>query len=114
MSETKRYLAVAVDADEVTVWDDHFGEAPRFHLYDPHGQFVEARDNPYWQEGHDSHAGPKRIVELLPECGVFIGREMGNGQKILPTKFGVQPFITTKTTVREALDHYLSTSKTIE
>jgi predicted Fe-Mo cluster-binding NifX family protein len=112
MSEAKPYIAIPVNEDGESLWDDHFGEAPRFHLYDHDGHFVEKRDNPHWQEDHDVHTGPKKMTELLPECGVFIARAMGNGQKILPTKFGVQPHITTETTVQGAVAGYLADSPT--
>jgi len=114
MSEAKPYIAISVNEDGESLWDDHFGEAPRFLLYNRDGQLVESRDNPYWQDDHDIHTGPKKMVDLLPECGVFIAREMGRGQNALPAKFGVQPFITTETTVRGAVDHYLADPKTAE
>ena len=112
MSEAKPYIAVPVAEDGESLWDDHFGEAPRFHLYDRGGQFVEQRDNPYWQDDHDVHTGPQKMVDLLPECGVFIARAMGNGQRILPARYGVQPVITTETTTQGAIERYLADLKT--
>jgi predicted Fe-Mo cluster-binding NifX family protein len=108
MSENKAYIAVPVDKDGVTVWDDHFGEAPQFYIYDRGGALVTQRANPHWQDDHDFHTGPARMVDLLPECGVFIARHMGNGRHVLAERFGVQSTITTETTVEAALRAYLA------
>jgi len=114
MNQAKPYIAVSVAQNEEKLWDDHFGEAPYFHIYNRHGQLIEKRDNPYWHEDHDVHTGPKKMADLLPECGVFIARAMGEGQKILPKKFGVQPFITTETTVQAALQAYLAQASSVD
>jgi hypothetical protein len=122
MSE-KPYIAVAVAEDGETLFSDHFGHAPRFQIYDRERKLIETRDNPFADQEHDhdhhhghghghhhhggGHAGPKRIVDLLPECGVFIARAMGNGQRVLPGRFGVQPILTDEITVEGALTRHI-------
>lgn len=110
MNETKPYLAVAADNDQVHVWDDHFGEAPLFYVFDADGRLVETRANPYWDAEHEhgQHTGQQRMMMLLPDCGVFIARHMGNGQRVLEGRHGVEPFITTETTILGAVQAYLS------
>lgn len=111
MNEDKHAIAVPVGHDDTdTVWDDHFGEAPRFCIYDATGKLLTIRDNPYWQDEHDSHTGPKRMVELLPECGVFIARHMGRAHTILAEKYGVLPVLTRAIHVQEALTAYRQTA----
>lgn len=110
----KPYLAVAADSDHVHVWDDHFGEAPLFYVFDAEGGLVETRANPFWAQEHEhgQHTGQQRMMALLPDCGVFIARHMGNGQRFLQGRHGVEPFITTETTIVSAMQAYLSSRHT--
>lgn len=79
----KERIAVGVDQNG-GVWNDHFGESPFFNVYDEKGVFLEAILNPYGPEGNleKEHGNPFEIVELLKDCGVLIGRVLGQGKKI--------------------------------
>jgi predicted Fe-Mo cluster-binding NifX family protein len=103
----KTLIAVGVDQNQ-QVWDEHFGVAPYYHIYNRSGELVEQRLNPYGPAGdkHKHHGNPALIVELLPECGVFIARSMGKKQ-LLAEKMGVTPFITTETESLAALRAFL-------
>jgi len=104
----KPYIAVAASLDDEHLWDDHFGEAPCYHIFDVHGQLIEKRANPYWTGEQGIHTGPKRITAILPDCGVFIARHMGKGKDVLAQEFGVRPFITAEEDILSAVDGYLT------
>ncbi len=105
-------IAVAAAPDGM-VWRGHFGIAPTFFLYRPDGTFVEKRSNPYGAvagEKHQHHDDPKRIINLLPDCRVFIARRMGDRSKQnLAKNFGITPVITTENTPDAAIAHFLQT-----
>ncbi len=91
----KEAIAVGVDASGV-VWDGHFGESPWYRIYDGNGELVEKRRNPHSVDagGAGHHGNPKLIVDLLPECNVFVARAVGNPDKL--AAFGVEAVLTTE------------------
>lgn len=107
----KRTLIAVAVAPDGTLWRGHFGIAPEFHLYAPDGTPVEKRSNPYGAtagEKHQHHDDPQLIINLLPECRVFIARRMGDRSKHnLAEKFGIVPVITTEDTPKAAIEHFL-------
>jgi predicted Fe-Mo cluster-binding NifX family protein len=87
-------IAVGVD-DRGQIWSGHFGVAPYYRIYDRTGQSVERRLNPYGPNGdqHAHHGNPALVAELLPECSVFVGRQMGN-KECLAKELGITPVVT--------------------
>ncbi len=108
MERTLIAIGVATDGK---LWQGHFGIAPTYFLYHPDGALVEKRANPYGAaagEKHQHHDDPKLIIDLLPECRVFIARRMGDrSRRNLAEKFGITPIITTETTPEAAIRHFL-------
>lgn len=108
----KEYIALGVDGDG-QMWDDHFGMSPQYYIYDRAGALVEKRLNPYGVGGdQDKHHGtPQLIVDLLPECGIFIARHMDQPGKI--AKMGVQLIMTEERDPQAAIAVYLSEGQAV-
>jgi len=109
MMTTQRTLIALATDGKGRLWGGHFGMAPVYLLYSPAGELVEERQNPYGAgHGHQHHDDPKLIIDLLPECAVFIGRRMGEDSKRkLAEKFGINAVLTTEKTPEAALRAYL-------
>jgi len=109
MTPQRTLIAIAIDG-KGRLWGGHFGMAPVYYLYSPEGELVEERPNPYGAgHGHQHHDDPKLIIDLLPECAVFIGRRMGEDSKRkLAQKFGIDAVLTSEKTPEAALRAYLS------
>ena len=112
MPESRRsFIAVAVD-EQGQVWSGHFGMAPMYFIYDQQGNLRERRSNPYGAcrgEKHQHHDDPRLIVNLLPECGVFIGRRMGEAsRRKLAQNLGVEPVLTQEQDPTEAVRIWLN------
>ena len=111
MNTQRTLIAIATDG-KGNLWGGHFGIAPIYLLFSPEGDLVEERPNPYGAgqgKAHHHHDDPRLIIDLLPECAVFIGRRMGEESKRkLAQKFGIEAVITTEKTPAEALRAYLS------
>ena len=94
---SRSYLAVAVD-ENGRLWGGHFGIAPVYYVYDRAGHLREQRPNPYGARRGQKvthHDNPRLIVELLADCGVFIGRRMGEAsRRRLAEHLGVIPVLT--------------------
>ncbi len=108
---TKRTLiAIATDGNG-RLWSGHFGIAPLYLIYSSQGDLVEERQNPYGAgqgKAHQHHDDPRLIINLLPECAVFIGRRMGEESKRkLAQKFGIDAVLIDRKTPEEALRAYL-------
>lgn len=100
----RELIVLGVDRDG-QMWNADFGMSPLYHIYDRAGNLVEKRANPYATRPH--HGNPKLIVDLLPECGVFIGRKMGKPEML--RKMGIQPVFTEEKDPQVALAAYLET-----
>ncbi len=103
---------IAIGMDEKNqLWNGHFGEAPWYGIYSPEGNLIENRINPYREGGEEEreHGNPAQIVELLSECGVFIGLEIGNPKGA--QKMGVQPVTAADVDPQKALAAYLKEGK---
>jgi len=109
MTTNRTRIAIAVD-DKEHLWGGHFGMAPIFLLYSSAGELIEERPNPYGAgQSRKHHDDPKLIITLLPECGVFIGRRMGEeSQRKLAQKFGIDAVLTAEKTPAAALRAYLA------
>lgn len=107
-TDNRQLIAIGV-SESGQVWAGHFGIAPSYHLYDRAGALVEARPNPYGAsrgEKQQHHDNPSLIVDLLPECGVFIARRMGKPQVV--QSLGIEAVVTTEDTPEAALAAYLA------
>jgi len=105
----KSLIAIGVDR-EGQLWSGHFGMSPQYYLYDFDSNLVEKRPNPYGagDGAHHHHDNPRLIVDLLPECGVFIARRMGDDSKRnLAARLGIRPVITDEKEPQAALAAYL-------
>ncbi len=109
----KPYLAVGVTEDG-RVWGGHFGMAPFFALFDRQGNFVARRFNPHGAgHAHGHHDDPGLIVRLLHDCGVFIGRRMGEASRQrLVARWGIETVITTERDPQAAVQAYLTQQTT--
>lgn len=108
MTSAKPWIAVAITEDN-RMWGGHFGMAPYYALYDRQGNLVERRFNPHGAgHAHGHHDDPRRIVALLSDCGVFIGRRMGEAsRRRLVTQMGVEAVLTTERDPQAAVRAYL-------
>ena len=106
-------IAIGIDK-KGQIWGGHFGIAPQYNLYDRIGTLVEERQNPYGAgsgEKHTHHDNPELIVDLLPDCGVFIARRMGGESKQkLAQNLGVKIVVTKEKDVHIAIKDYISSS----
>jgi len=110
MTTQRTHIAIATDEKD-GLWGGHFGMAPLYLIFSPAGRLLEKRPNPLGAgrgKAHQHHDDPKLIIALLPECGVFIGRSMGEESKRkLAEKFSIKAVLTTEKTPAEALRAYL-------
>jgi predicted Fe-Mo cluster-binding NifX family protein len=99
-------IAVGVNTDGA-VWTDHFGMAPRYYLYDQKGILLEKRENPFGthQANAKHHGEPGKIAELLNDCAIFIGQQMGQPKKL--QKIGIKIMITTENEPLTAVQGFL-------
>jgi hypothetical protein len=101
-SVNRTFVALGVDGDG-QMWHADFGMSHQYHIYDRDGNPVETRANPYAARPH--HGNPELIVDLLPECGVFIGRRMGKPDRL--KDMDVEPVFTDEKDPKLALAAYL-------
>lgn len=86
--------------------------SPVYYIYDENGILIDRRMNPYsareGQEPRKDHGNPQLIIDLLPECKVFIARRMGDvSKRALMTNMGVTPIITQEEDPDSALRAFL-------
>ncbi len=119
MSESvdlRPYVAVAVDESGRT-WGGHFGIAPVYAIYDREGRLREQRPNPYGaRRGQKAthHDNPRLIVDLLADCGVFIGKRMGEGsRRHLTEKLGVISVLTRAQDPQKAVRAWLTSQRAL-
>lgn len=112
MDTKNKITFIAIGSDlKNQVWVGHFGEAPQYLLYDFSGNLIEKRKNPYSLKDdlYKQHEGPERIIELLPECSVFIAQIYGNKSKRkLVENAGIQLITTREQDVQVAIDAFIN------
>ncbi len=106
-----QFIAIGVDQKK-QIWKGHFGMAFQYNIYDTSGRLIEERKNLYVvgsSENVKHHDDPTLIVDLLPDCRVFIARRMGkaSAQK-LSQKLGVETVIMEELDPQAAIDTYLT------
>ena len=102
-------IAVATD-DKKTIRRGHFGEGKFYAIYEIlNGEIFskELRENPHVCKGKHAHGQAIKIIELLPDCQIYMGRSMG--AKSLPqiAKLSKEPIVTTIENVEEEVNSYL-------
>lgn len=101
-------VAIAMK-NEHELQDDHFGQAPFYRVYELQGKshiFVEKRSNTH--HGTHKHEKAREIEEILGDCNVWIGRQMGKKSVQYLTDIGITTFQTTETEPEKALHAYLA------
>ncbi len=105
----RKSIAVGVDYDN-HIWGSHFGISPLYYIYDLSGKLIEKRPNPYCVGGvkEKHHDDPELILDLLPECNVFIAQKMGGRSKqLLAEKLNVEPILTGESDPDVAVSTYI-------
>lgn len=105
---------IAVGVDQMGFfWQGHFGMSPSYRIYDCTGTLITTRPNPYGtgQRHAKHHDNPHLIVDLLPECGVFLSCCMGERSKArLESELGIEAVLTEATDPETAIRDYLATA----
>jgi len=105
--QERNSIAIGVGT-EGKIWPGHFGMSPFYYIYDRQGNLLEKRPNPYAKLKH--HDNPRLIVDLLPECSIFIARRMGQESKqTLIKNLGIEAITTSEEMPETALKDYLAT-----
>ena len=103
-------IAIATD-DKKTVRKKHFGESQYYLIYELlNGEIhsEEIRENPHVCTGEHVHGQAIKIVDLLHDCQIFMGRSMGaKSLKHIATK-NIEVIVTSIETVDQALNYYLN------
>lgn len=119
METVRQHIAVGTDKHG-RVWSGHFGIAPYYSIYNHDGDLLETRPNPQGagsgvkvdhhhhhddDHDHDDDSGPRRVMQILPECKVFIARAMGHPDVV--RDLGIHPVLTKEKEPDAALRVYL-------
>lgn len=94
---TKNYIAVAVNKND-KIWYGNFGISPYYMLFDSLGDIVGKRINPHGvgqSRFLDYSENPPRIIDLLHDCIIFVGKKMGDkSHQLLSEKYGIKTIVT--------------------
>jgi predicted Fe-Mo cluster-binding NifX family protein len=107
-------LAIAMQ-NEDEIQEDHFGQAPFYAVYSLEAgepRFVERRENPY--HGAHRHAKAAEIREMLGDCRVWIGRQMGQRSVEYLRGVGILPFRVTESSPDAAIEEFLRSGEARE
>lgn len=101
-------IAVGIDS-EGNVFNEHFGMAYAYRIYNREGILFEIRDNPLGmgQPGEVEHSDPIQTLDLLNDCNVFIAKVTGPYYYQVE-RSGVNVVITEADDPDEALQAFLS------
>lgn len=74
-------IAIGIDSDS-QIHKGHFGDSPRFAVYDLKDEQViktDERRNPFTEDedGNVHHGKVKGITSFLPDCDIFLGNGFG-------------------------------------
>lgn len=104
-------IAIGVDKDG-NVFNEHFGMAYAYNIYNHDGVLFEIRDNPVGvgQPGETEHSDPIQTLDLLNDCTVFIAKVTGPYYYQVE-RSGVNVVMTEETEPEAALRAYLRDSQ---
>ena len=95
------------------IWHGHFGISPYFQIYNREAEVVDKRINPHGagnghKHEHDDNQ-PFLIKEVLYDCNIFVGKQMGEGSKLkLSQKLGIETILTDKNDATEVVKEIIS------
>ncbi len=98
--------------DELTLTEEHFGDAEFFKIYDVYEdgrvEYVDSRDNktPEEEEHEEHHGDPRKfraVISLLEDCDVLAGFRMGPNFLRIRDKSDKVPLLTETRVLREAV-----------
>ncbi len=102
-------IAVGTD-DKKTIRHGHFGESQYYLIYEIlNGEIFsnQIRENPYTANKSHEHGQATKIVELLHDCQIFMGRSMGARSLRQIAEKNIEVIITTINDADEAVNFYL-------
>ena len=102
-------IAVGTD-DKITIRRAHFGESKYYLIYEiVNGKIhsKEFRENPHVCTGEHAHGQAKKIIDLLQDCQLIIGRSMGAKSLKQLAEKNIEIFITKLENIEEAINLYL-------
>ena len=110
-------MKIAAVTEDGTTIHSHFGQAPFFEVLTIENNQVvarERRNKPAHQHGghHDHHAGgedthAQGMAQVISDCQVLLARGMGQPAFQSVQAAGIQPILTEKQTIDEAVEAYL-------
>jgi len=105
--EEGEHIAIATDQNGV-IWNDDFGKTDFFMIYTKYGNFISARENKLAEESPTGNI--VKLVHLLSDIKVLVCKKIDEEIKEkLKSHYGINIFITTKNTQKDALNELLST-----
>ncbi len=104
-------IAVGTD-DHETIRKDHFGESRRYRVLEVLNAEVVGKE---WREsahimlenGRARHGQSQRIIELLQDCSLFMGRSFGKRSLQMIKSRGIDCIITSIENIDRAVSSYL-------
>ncbi len=103
-------LAVGTD-DKKTIRRAHFGESKYYLICEVlNGEIIskEFRENPYVCSGEHVHGQAKKVMNLLPDCQLIIGRSMGAKSLKQIAKKNIEIIVTKLEDIEDAVNLYLN------
>ncbi len=100
-------IAVAMK-NEQELQTGHFGQALFYNMYEVDGKeysFIGKRENPHF--GKHKHAKAAEIEEVIGDCSVWIGVEMGKGSVRHLCSAGITPFVVQASDPDKAVKEYI-------
>lgn len=102
-------IAVGTD-DKKTIRKKHFGESQYYLIYEILNAEIfstEVRENPHVCKGEHQHGQAVKLLELLHDCDIFMGRSMGAKSLAQIANKNIDAIITSIEDVHQAIESYL-------
>ena len=103
-------IAIGTD-DKITIRRAHFGESKYYLICEIlNGEIVSKtiRENPHVCTGEHAHGQANKIMDLLPDCQLIIGRSMGAKSLEQIAEKKIEVIITKLENIEEAISLYLN------
>ncbi len=105
-------IAIGTD-DKKTIRRAHFGESKYYLVYEIlNGEIIskEFRENPHVCTGEHAHGQAKKIMDLLPDCHLIIGRSMGKKSMDQIAKKNIDVIVTKLKNIEKTIQLYLDSN----